>query len=235
MKKLGLIGGISWQATAAYYETLQTQVSSRLGPLRSGHILINSLDFAEFVALQEVGDWDAVTALLVNAARDLEAAGAEAFMICCNTVHKVAAAVSDAVGIPLLHIADATAAAVKKQGLEKVGLMGTIYTMREDFYRGYLERKHGISVVVPNQEDQQFINDVIFDEIGAALLKDSSRTEYLRCIDRLAAKGAQGVILGCTEIPLLVSQDDTHIPVFDSTQIHARAGADWMLGDGSSS
>ena len=231
MKRLGLVGGITWQATMAYYQTIQGHVAAHLGALHSAHVSINSLDFAEFVALQEADDWDGVAELLINAARELAAGGAEAFMICCNTVHKVAPTVASEAGIPLIHIADSLASAIKRQGLSKVGLMGTIYTMGEDFYRGYLQREFGIEVVLPSNDEQRFINDIIFDELGVGKIEDSSRQQYLECIDHLADDGAQGVVLGCTEIPLLISQDDTDVPVFDTAYIHALAGAEWMLDE----
>ncbi len=229
MKKLGIIGGITWQSTMLYYQVIQSEIALMLGGGHSGKVLINSIDFADFFSLEAADNWDAIAAMLIKAGRELEAGGADALMISCNTVHKVASEVAAKVDIPFIHIADAVADKLVEKKCSTVGLMGTIQTMSADFYRGYLKRKHGIDVLVPVEYDQKFINDVIYNEISMGQINKSSQGGFLACIDRLKEKGAEGVILGCTEIPLLVTQNDTEVPVFNTSKIHALAGVKWML------
>ena len=229
MKTLGLIGGMSWESTATYYRLLNEHAKAALGGLHSARLVLVSVDFAEVEALQACGDWDAAGALLARACRQLEAAGAEAVVLCTNTMHKVAPAMQAATDLPFLHIGDATAAAIRAAGLDCVGLLGTRFTMEQDFYRARLEAR-GIRVLVPEADDRATVHRIIYDELCLGDIRPTSRTAYLDIIGRLAAAGAQGVVLGCTEIPLLVSAGDTSLPLFDTTALHARFAADFALG-----
>ncbi|MCG9083614.1 aspartate/glutamate racemase family protein [Laribacter hongkongensis] len=229
MKTLGLIGGMSWESTATYYRLLNEHAKAALGGLHSARLVLVSVDFAEVEALQARGDWDAAGALLARACRQLEAAGADAVVLCTNTMHKVAPAMQAATDLPFLHIGDATAAAIRAAGLDCVGLLGTRFTMEQDFYRARLEAR-GIRVLVPEADDRATVHRIIYDELCLGDIRPASRTAYLDIIGRLAAAGAQGVVLGCTEIPLLVSAGDTSLPLFDTTALHARFAADFALG-----
>ena len=229
MKTLGLIGGMSWESTATYYRLLNEHAKAALGGLHSARLVLVSVDFAEVEALQACGDWDAAGALLARACRQLEAAGADAVVLCTNTMHKVAPAMQAATDLPFLHIGDATAAAIRAVGLDCVGLLGTRFTMEQDFYRARLEAR-GIRVLVPEADDRATVHRIIYDELCLGDIRPTSRTAYLDIIGRLAAAGAQGVVLGCTEIPLLVSAGDTSLPLFDTTALHARFAADFALG-----
>ncbi|MCG8992616.1 aspartate/glutamate racemase family protein [Laribacter hongkongensis] len=229
MKTLGLIGGMSWESTATYYRLLNEHAKAALGGLHSARLVLVSVDFAEVEALQACGDWDAAGALLARACRQLEAAGADAVVLCTNTMHKVAPAMQAATDLPFLHIGDATAAAIRAAGLDCVGLLGTRFTMEQDFYRARLEAR-GIRVLVPEADDRATVHRIIYDELCLGDIRPTSRTAYLDIIGRLAAAGAQGVVLGCTEIPLLVSAGDTSLPLFDTTALHARFAADFALG-----
>ncbi|ACO73050.1 aspartate/glutamate racemase family protein [Laribacter hongkongensis] len=229
MKTLGLIGGMSWESTATYYRLLNEHAKAALGGLHSARLVLVSVDFAEVEALQACGDWDAAGALLARACRQLEAAGADAVVLCTNTMHKVAPAMQAATDLPFLHIGDATAAAIRAAGLDCVGLLGTRFTMEQDFYRARLEAR-GIRVLVPEADDRATVHRIIYDELCLGDIRPASRTAYLDIIGRLAAAGAQGVVLGCTEIPLLVSAGDTSLPLFDTTALHARFAADFALG-----
>lgn len=229
MKTIGLIGGMSWESTVTYYQILNRAVQQRLGGLHSARVLLDSVDFAEIEALQSSGDWDESARLLAGAARRLEGAGADLVLICTNTMHKVAPQVQAAIGVPLLHIADATADALRAAGVDTVALLGTKYTMCQDFYKERLISA-GIRVLIPEAPDVELINQMIFNELCLGILRDGSRRAFLRVIDSLAQRGAQGVILGCTEIGLLISQADTPLPVFDTTQIHAARAAELALG-----
>ncbi|MCG9026621.1 aspartate/glutamate racemase family protein [Laribacter hongkongensis] len=229
MKTLGLIGGMSWESTATYYRLLNEHAKAALGGLHSARLVLVSVDFAEVEALQARGDWDAAGALLARACRQLEAAGADAVVLCTNTMHKVAPAMQAATDLPFLHIGDATAAAIRAAGLDCVGLLGTRFTMEQDFYRARLEAR-GIRVLVPEADDRATVHRIIYDELCLGDIRPTSRTAYLDIIGRLAAAGAQGVVLGCTEIPLLVSAGDTSLPLFDTTALHARFAADFALG-----
>lgn len=228
MKTIGLIGGLSWESTADYYRYINTYVKKDLGGLHSSKCLLYSFDFEEIVNLQQSGKWNEATSCMVDAAKTLENGGADVIIICTNTMHKMADEVQESVTIPLIHIADATAAKVKEQGLKTVGLLGTNYTMTQDFYKERLA-KHGIDVIIPSEEDRMFIHDVIFNELCKGEYKPESREGYIQIINRLHGQGAEGVVLGCTEIPLLIKQTDTTISLFDTTLIHAEAAANFAL------
>ena len=224
MKTIGMIGGMSWESTVTYYQIINEAVKEELGGFHSAKILLYSVDFSELEECLTKGDWDKITDILGTAAGNLEQAGADLLMICTNTMHKVAPEIQKRIGIPLIHIAEATAEALKEKEIKRVGLLGTAYTMRQDFYRDKINAA-GISVVIPEENDIELVNRVIFDELCLGIVKEESKTEYLRIIDLLAEQGAQGIILGCTEIGLLICQEDTEIPVFDTTQIHAKKAA----------
>ena len=228
MRTLGLLGGMSWESTLPYYRIVNERVRQRLGGLHSAKLVLHSVDFAEIEALQHAGDWDAAGAILVGAAWGLHAAGAEGLVICTNTMHLVAPAIEAAVDIPLLHIADATAARIRDAGLSRVALLGTRFTMERDFYRQRIEAA-GIGVIVPDAAQRDVVHRVIYEELCLGRILDASRDAYRAIIDDLVAKGAEGVILGCTEIGLLVGEGDATVPLFDTTRIHAEAAADWAL------
>ena len=231
MKTIGLIGGMSWESTIPYYRFVNEAVRERLGGLHSARIVLYSVDFHEVEQLQHAGDWEEAGRLLAQAARSLAAAGADFLVLCTNTMHKVAAAIEAAVPIPLLHIADPTAAAVKAAGCAKVGLIGTRFTMEEDFYRERLRRNHGLEVLVPDREDRDLIHRVIYDELCLGKVLPDSRAQYRGIMARLADRGAEAIILGCTEISLLVGDDDATVPLFDTTRIHAVSAARHALGE----
>ncbi|WP_272971768.1 aspartate/glutamate racemase family protein [Comamonas terrigena] len=233
MKTIGLLGGMSWESTIPYYRHINEAAKARLGGLHSAKVVLYSVDFAEIERLQHQGDWEAAGALLANAAQALERAGADVIVLCTNTMHKVAPAIEAAVAIPLLHIADPTAAEIRQAGLSRIGLLGTRFTMEQDFYRGRLVEKHGIEVLVPDQEDRDLVHRVIYEELCLGRVEDASRQAYRDVMRRLVARGAQGIILGCTEISLLVGQQDASVPLFDTTAIHAAAAAEWGLPDAS--
>jgi len=221
MKTIGLLGGMSWESTQTYYRLINQAVRDRLGGLHSAELVMYSVDFEPIEQLQAKGDWDAAGRVLAEAARGVEAAGADFLVLCTNTMHKVAPAIEGAIGIPLLHIADATADAVKGAGVRTVGLLGTRFTMSEDFYRGRLEDRHGLTVVIPSEPERELVDRVIFHELCRGEILDDSRARYVDVIRRLVDEGAEAVILGCTEISLLVGPSDTSIPLFDTTEIHA--------------
>lgn len=220
MKTIGLLGGMSWESTELYYRWINEETKRVLGGLHSAPIAMVSVDFQEVEALQHRGDWARAGEFLATRAREVEAAGADFLLICTNTMHKVADHVEAAVGIPLLHLADATAARIKQAGIKSVGLLGTKFTMEQDFYKRRLEQ-HGLEVLVPPEEDREIVHRVIYDELCHGDVRSSSRTEYLRIIEQLGAAGAEGVIEGCTEIVMLVQQEHTKVPLFDTTAIHA--------------
>lgn len=232
MKTIGLIGGMSWESTVPCYREINELVRLRLGGLHSARIVLFSVDFHDVELLQRAGAWDEAGRDLAKAARSVEAAGADFLVLCTNTMHKVAPAIEAAVSIPLLHIADATAAAVKGEGVRTVGLLGTRFTMEEDFYRGRLESRHGLEVLVPERDDRDLVHRVIYEELCVGVVSEASRERYRGVIRRLAARGAGGVILGCTEIAMLVSPEDSPVPVFDTTRLHAAAAVDLALADG---
>ncbi|MDS1141358.1 aspartate/glutamate racemase family protein [Pusillimonas sp. SM2304] len=229
MKTIGLIGGMSWESTADYYREINEGVKQALGGLHSAKIALFSVDFEPVEKLQHQGDWQGAAAVLADAARRVEAAGADCVLICTNTMHKAARDVEQAVSIPLLHIADATAQELALHGVKKVGLLGTAFTMEQDFYKGRLQQLHGLDVMVPGEHDRKIVHDIIYQELCLGQLREPSKAHYLRIIDALAKQGAQAVILGCTEIGLLVKQADTQVMLFDTTVIHARKAVQWAL------
>lgn len=229
MKTIGLIGGMSWESTVPYYRTINETIKERLGGLHSAKIVLVSVDFHEIEQLQRAGDWIAAGALLADAAVALEKAGAQCVVLCTNTMHKVAPAIEAAVQIPLLHIADATAAEIKAARISTVGLLGTRFTMEQDFYKDRLVRAHGVRVLVPDAEGRELVHRVIYDELCLGKVLDSSRTAARRVMARLVDDGAQAIVLGCTELMLLVRPEDTTVPLFDTTSIHARKAAEWAL------
>jgi len=231
MKTIGLLGGMSWASTAVYYRLLNQEVMQRLGGLRSARVLLASLDFAEVVAGQKAGEWDRLAALLADSARRLERAGADVVLIATNTMHKVADAVEAASGLEVLHIADATAAVVRAQGLTRVGLLATAFTMEDAFYVDRLTQ-HGIEAVVPGPSGRAEVHRIIYDELVRDVVRPESRGLYRRVMADLVADGAEGMIFGCTEVGLLVGPDDTTVPAFDTCRLHAAAAVDWMLADG---
>lgn len=229
MKTIGLIGGMSWESTLPYYRLVNEATRDRLGGLHSARVVLVSVDFHEIEQLQHAGDWIAAGARLADAARALQSAGADFVVLCTNTMHKVAPAIEAAVGIPLLHIADATAAAIRADGLRRVGLLGTRFTMEQAFYRERLEQHHGIEVLVPDEADRETVHRVIYDELCAGKVLEPSRARYRRIIAALVARGAQAVILGCTEIGLLVGADDADVALYDTTRLHALAAVERAL------
>ncbi|WP_145594981.1 aspartate/glutamate racemase family protein [Yersinia aleksiciae] len=229
MKILGLIGGMSWESTIPYYRMINQQVKEQLGGLHSAKIILYSVDFHEIEQLQAKGDWQTAAKVLSDAAVSLKLAGAEVVVVCTNTMHKVADDIEAASGLPLLHIADATAAQIKQQGIHKIGLLGTRYTMEQDFYRGRLTEKHDIEVITPDSADREIINRIIYEELCLGVINDNSRQAYRRIMGKLEQQGVQGIIFGCTEITLLVNEQDASVPVFDTTAIHAKAAAEYAL------
>jgi aspartate racemase len=231
MKTIGLIGGMTWHSTVDYYRLINADVQRRLGGSSSARLVLYSVEFQEFEDLQTAGDWIRLTELMTDAALRVQTAGAEALVICANTMHKTADDLSAVLRIPIIHIADAAASAIRAAGLRTVGLLGTRYTMEMDFYRRRLEEKHGLGVLVPELADRDRVHEVIYRELASGIIKDSSRADYVAIIGRLRARGAEGIILGCTEIPLLVRPQDVPIPVFDTTSLHAKAAVDFALAD----
>jgi aspartate racemase len=229
MKIIGMIGGMSWESSIEYYRIINETVKEKLGGLHSGKSVMYSVDFAEIEAMQHAGRWGEATQAMIEAARHVEAGGADFVVICTNTMHKMADEVEAAIGIPLLHIADATAEVIKSQGLTKIGLLGTRFTMEEDFYRGRLVEKHGLDVIIPEADDRETVHRVIYDELVLGEIKPESREAYKGIIEKLIAAGAQGIILGCTEIGLLVKDEDSRVPLFDTTTIHAAAAVEMAL------
>jgi aspartate racemase len=229
MKMIGLIGGMSWESSAEYYRIINEGVRDRLGPTASARCLLWSFDFAEIEALQHQGDWQGLTSRMIDAAKRLEAGGADMLLICTNTMHRMADQVQAAVGIPLLHIADPTAERVKAAGFRKVGLLGTAFTMEQAFYKGRLADQHGLDVVVSSDEDRATVHRIIYEELVAGTILPASRDAYRAIIARLVENGAQAVILGCTEIMLLVRPKDSQVPIFDTTALHAAAAVEMAL------
>ncbi len=223
MKTIGLLGGMSWESTELYYRLINEGIKAALGGLHSAKLVLVSVDFQEIEERQHAGDWDGAATLLAKAAQQVEAAGADFLVICTNTMHKVAEQIAAAIRMPILHIADATADAIKAAGIERVGLLATAFTMEQDFYRGRLEEQHGLTVLVPNAEDRAIVHRVIYEELCLGMIRDESRRAYLRIIDTLQAAGAEAIILGCTEITLLVQATHTSVRLFDTTAIHAAA------------
>jgi aspartate racemase len=231
MKTIGLLGGMSWESTVTYYTLINEGVREALGGLHSAEIILYSVEFDAIEHLQHQGDWDAAGTILSTAANKIEACGADILLICTNTMHKVAPAVEQTISIPLLHIADATAEVIKKQKIECVGLLGTRFTMEDDFYKGRLRKKYGIEVCVPEKQDRALVHRVIYDELCCGIVNDRSRGAFARIITSLSKKGAEAVILGCTEIALLIQQEHTPVPLLDTTAIHAAGAVKFALGD----
>lgn len=231
MKTLGLIGGLSWESTVPYYTYINQAVRQRLGGLHSARLILYSVDFDDIQQLMHAGNWDGAGAALAAAARSLEAAGAEGLVLCTNTLHRVAAAIEGAVHIPLLHLIDATAAAIAGAGLHTVGLLGTRFTMEQPFYRERLQASHGIRSLSPGSADRAILHRIIFQELCLGRVVDASRSEARHIMDRLVGDGAQGIILGCTELAMLIGPADVSVPLFDTTAIHARRAVDWALAE----
>lgn len=229
MKCIGLLGGMSWESTVSYYQVLNRGVRAKLGGLHSARVLLNSVDFAEIERLQHVGDWPATARLLAAEARKLQDGGADFLLIGTNTMHKVAPEIEVAIDIPLLHIADATARRLQADGIKRVGLLGTRFTMEQDFYKGRLQTNFGLEVLVPAEAERERVHRIIYDELCLGEIRDASRAEYLAIIAGLAAAGAEAVILGCTEIALLVGEAQAAVPLYDTTAIHAEAAVTLAL------
>ena len=229
MRVIGLIGGMSWESSAEYYRILNETVRDRLGPLYSAKSLMYTVNFHDVEAMQHAERWDDAAEVLVDAARRLEQGGADCLVICTNTMHKLAGQVEAAVKIPLIHIADATAQRVQSEKLKKVGLLGTAFTMEQDFYKGRLTKKFGLEVIVPEASDRRLVHRVIYNELCQGKVSSESRAEFVRIMRELVERGAKGIILGCTEIMLLVGQKDAAVPVFDTTRIHAEAAVNFSL------
>lgn len=229
MKTIGLIGGMSWESTANYYQIINREVKARLGGLHSGKVCLYSVDFAEIETLQHQSRWDDTAIILAQAAKSVEAGGADFILICTNTMHKVADQIQQAVNVPLVHIADATAEQLVMDGIKKVGLLGTRFTMEQDFYKQRLIDKFGVDVVVPSSDDQTIVHDVIYNELCKGEVHDDSRQHYLMIIEKLVEQGAEAVILGCTEIAMLVESQHTDVKLYDTTEIHAKAAVEKAL------
>jgi len=231
MKTVGIIGGLSWESTLPYYRLINEGVRDRLGGLHSARIVLNSVDFAPLAAMQEQGQWDEIADILANAALAVQGAGADFVVLATNTMHKVADGIEEVLSVPFLHIADATGEKVVETGMTRVGLLGTIFTMEQGFYTGRLSEKFGVDVLIPEGKDRQLVNQVIYGELCCGQILDSSRKEYLRIIDEMMERGAEAIVLGCTEVPLLVTPEHTDVTLFDTGLIHAEAAVEMMLGE----
>jgi len=231
MKTIGMIGGTSWQSTVEYYRIINQNVNQKLGGWHSAKCLIASIDFAELQAFQRQERWDLAEKLICDAGRSLTAGGADFIIICANTIHRMAEAAQAATGLPLLHIADATGRAINERGFKKVGLLGTRVTMEQEFLKGKLRDQYGLEIITPEQPDRLAVNEIIYNELCFGTIKDSSRRTFIDIIDKLQGAGAEGVILGCTEIPLLIKPAHVRLPVFDTTEIHARAAVEKAVGE----
>lgn len=229
MKTIGLIGGMSWESSLEYYRIANRMVKEKLGEPHSCKIIMYSVDFAEFEKLQHEGKWGLLTSKMIDIATKLEKVGADLILICTNTMHKMAPDIEEIIEVPLLHIADAAAEEIKANKMNKVGLLGTRFTMEQDFYKGRLKEKHGIDVVIPDEQEREVVHQVIYKELISGVIKEESREKYKKIINNLKTNGAEGVILGCTEIPLLIKDEDSEIPVFDTTMLHARKAVDLAL------
>ncbi|MEW5937277.1 MAG: aspartate/glutamate racemase family protein [Candidatus Thermoplasmatota archaeon] len=229
MRTIGLVGGMSWESTAEYYRIINETVKERLGGLHSAKIVIYSLDFAEIDVLQREERWTEAAGCMIEASKCVERAGADFILLCTNTMHKVADEVSRAVALPLLHIADATGEEVLARGIKKVGLLGTIYTMEQEFYKDRLTARYGLEVLTPNPSDRKRVHELIYNELCLGEIRESSRTELRRIIEELVKEGAEGIVLGCTELPLLVRSQDSTVPLFDTTRIHAQKAVEMAL------
>jgi len=221
MKKIGLLGGMSWESSANYYKIINEEVKKQLGGLHSAKVVLNSVNFEPIEHLQHKGDWDGTVKILATEAKAIENTGADFLLICTNTMHKVAPDIEKHISIPIIHIADATAQALLKDGVKKVGLLGTSFTMEQDFYKGRLEDKFDLKVLVPNEQDRKIVHDIIYQELCLGVVKQASKNKYLEIIHSLVNHGAEAIILGCTEIAMLVNQNDTNTKLYDTTTIHA--------------
>ena len=221
MKTIGLLGGMSWESTASYYKNINEGVKAQLGGLHSAKICLYSVDFAEIEKLQHQGRWEDTAVILSNAAKNIEAGGADFILICTNTMHKVAEKIEQSLSIPLVHIADATAEQLVADGIKRVGLLGTQFTMEQGFYKNRISDKYGVEVIVPNSEDQSAVHNIIYSELCLGNIQETSRERYIQVIEKLHNQGAEAVILGCTEISLLAQQQHTNVPLYDTTLIHA--------------
>ena len=229
MKTIGLIGGMSWESSIEYYRIINKTAKAKLGGLHSAKSIMYSVDFAEIEILQHQGKWGEAAQMLIDAAKNLENSGADFIVLCTNTMHKVADDIQANVKIPLLHIADATAQLVKDSGIRKIGLLGTRFTMEEEFYKGRLSQKYGLNVNVPNAQEREIVHRVIYDELVIGEIRQHSKEQYIGIIEQMVHQGAEGVILGCTEIGLLIHKQDSQVPLFDTTRIHAEAAVEYAL------
>jgi aspartate racemase len=229
MRTIGLIGGVSWESTLEYYRIINQEINKRLGGYHSAKCLIYSVDFAEIEELQRLGKWEVIRDIITDAALNLKKGGADFVLICTNTLHKIADDIEKSAGIPLIHIVDAAGREIAKRDIRKVGLLGTRFTMEEGFYKDFLLDKFGINVIIPGESDREIVHNIIFEELCFGVVKESSREHYVRIINQMADEGAEGVILGCTEIPLLVNQADVRVPLFNTTELHAIYGVDFSL------
>ena len=229
MKTIGLIGGMSWESSIEYYRIINETAKAKLGGLHSAKSIMVSVDFAEIEILQHQGKWVEAAQMLINAAKNIENGGADFIVLCTNTMHKVADDIQASVKIPLLHIADATAQLVKDSGIQKIGLLGTRFTMEEEFYKGRLSRKYGLNVNIPNAQEREIVHRVIYDELVVGEIRQHSKEQYIGIIEQMVNQGAEGVILGCTEIGLLIQKQDSRVPLFDTTRIHAEAAVEYAL------
>lgn len=232
MKTIGLIGGMSWESSLLYYQIINQRVKEKLGGHHSAKSLMYSVDFQEIKNLQHQGNWDEATRIMIDSAQKLENGGADLVLICTNTMHKMAHEVEESISIPLVHIADSTAIEIVKDGIKKVALLGTAFTMEQDFYKGRLIERFGLEVMVPNEADRMVIHDIIYQELCLGIVKEASKQSYIKIINSLIQQGAEAVILGCTEITLLISQDDCNIPIYDTTRLHAECAVDFALSEG---
>ncbi len=229
MKTIGLLGGMSWESTVIYYRLINEGIKHKLGGLHSAKIILNSVDLYPIEKLVDEGDWDSTSEILSDAALRVQSAGADCLLICCNTVHRIAPQIEKAIQIPLLHIVDATADVLARDGIRKLGLLGTAYTMEQDFYKGRLSRNYGFDVIIPEPDDRKVIHEVIIEELCKGQISAASRAEYLRIIGDLASRGAEAIVLGCTEIGMLISQSDTRVKLYDTTVIHAEKAVEYAV------
>lgn len=229
MKTIGLIGGMSWESTVEYYRIINQEVGRRLGGFHSAKIFMHSVDFGDIEGLMQEGSWDAIGSHMATIAKTLERSGADVILLCTNTVHKVANSIEIAIEVPFIHIADATGGAIASMGLKKVGLLGTRYTMEGDFYKERLTEKFGLSVLIPSNETRGIVNEVIFNELCHGVINPSSRDRFKEVVHELVGRGVEGIILGCTEIPLLIKEGDSPVPLFDTTRLHALRAVDFAL------
>jgi len=234
MKTIGLLGGMSWESTALYYQQINKMIHSKLGKLHSAKVIINSVDFEEIAALQAKGLWKEAGTYLAEQAQNLEKAGADCILVCTNTMHKVAAQIEDSITIPFLHIADAIAKEIVSQNMSKVALLGTAFTMEQDFYKARL-KDHGIDVIIPNEADRKIVHRIIYEELCLGIINPDSQQKYMAIVERLIAEGAEGVILGCTEICMLIGEVKFSVPLFDTTAIHAKEAVSFSLNENKNS